>query len=223
MIMVCFECCFLQHFASALWQVNVNLQPLAFTISENFTMLSFSEKDSGSILQNTSWEHFVPQFVARNFWKKNLFHLFFFWQGSGVGLDEKRNEGELCDTNVCKYCIYIYICKHRNRWYFLDLEPWTACFTLFSFPHFLRWIWTKSARWSFTRNAPWRRRPRASVCHPPVAVVFGSPSTGHVWHGDAPCVRWRMRRHRNPVPWSMVGWEFRIWVTFTCWPLWICL
>ena len=101
--------------------------------------------------------------------------------------------------------IYIYICKHRNRWYFLDLEPWTACFTLFSFPHFLRWIWTKSARWSFTRNAPWRRRPRASVCHPPVAVVFGSPSTGHVWHGDAPCVRWRMRRHRNPVPWSMVG------------------
>jgi len=45
--------------ASQYSEVNVNLQPLAFTISENFTMLSFSEKDSGSILQNTSWEHFV--------------------------------------------------------------------------------------------------------------------------------------------------------------------
>ena len=151
--------------------------------------------------------------------EKNFFHLCFFWQGSGVGFDEKRNQGELCDIHIY---IYIYICKHRNRWYFLDLEPWTACFTLSSFPHFLRWIWTKSARWSFTRNAPWRRRPRASVCHLHVAVVFGSPSTGHVWHGDAPCVRWRMRRHRNPVPWSMGGVRIPD-LTFTCWPLWICL
>ncbi len=87
---------------------------------------------------------------------------------------------------------------------FLDLEPSTCPLA----PFFLRWIWTKSARWSFTRNAPWRRRPRASVCRPHVAVVFGSPSTGHGWHGDEPCVRWRTLRHRNPAPWCFLGGEF---------------
>jgi hypothetical protein len=39
--------------------VKVTLQPLQFSISENFTMLSFSEKDSGSILHNAGWEHFA--------------------------------------------------------------------------------------------------------------------------------------------------------------------
>lgn len=42
-------------------EVTVNLQPLAFSISENFSMLSFSEKDSGSILHNAGWEHFAAQ------------------------------------------------------------------------------------------------------------------------------------------------------------------
>lgn len=45
--------------ASQYSEVKVTLQPLQFSISENFTMLSFSEKDSGSILHNAGWEHFV--------------------------------------------------------------------------------------------------------------------------------------------------------------------
>ncbi len=85
-----------KHQIAAL-EVNVNLQPLAFTISENFTMLSFSEKDSGSILQNTSWEHFVPQFVARKLW--NTFSLTRLWGG---GLMGSVTKGEL-------YVLYIYI------------------------------------------------------------------------------------------------------------------
>lgn len=40
-------------------EVDVNLQKLAFTISENFTMLSFSEHEGSSLLHNASWEHFV--------------------------------------------------------------------------------------------------------------------------------------------------------------------
>lgn len=45
--------------ASQYSEVKVTLQPLQFSISENFTMLSFSEKNSGSILHNAGWEHFV--------------------------------------------------------------------------------------------------------------------------------------------------------------------
>ncbi|CAJ1330074.1 unnamed protein product [Effrenium voratum] len=41
-------------------EVNVNLQKMGFAISENFTMLSFSETSGdSSLLQNADWGHFV--------------------------------------------------------------------------------------------------------------------------------------------------------------------
>ena len=36
-------------------EVDVNLQKLALSISENFTMLSFSEHEGSSLLHNASW------------------------------------------------------------------------------------------------------------------------------------------------------------------------
>ena len=45
--------------AAAYSEVNVNLQNMTFRISENFTMLSFSEGGDASILDHSSWGHFV--------------------------------------------------------------------------------------------------------------------------------------------------------------------
>ncbi|CAK9114839.1 unnamed protein product [Durusdinium trenchii] len=45
--------------ASSYSEVNVDLQKMALSISENFNMLSFSEHEGSSLLHGASWENFV--------------------------------------------------------------------------------------------------------------------------------------------------------------------